>query len=67
MCYIYILCSSPIGANLDDGGTSRATWVNEVSCASHLPQPTPQLGWSGGAVHLRVAVALCSQLLLCRT
>ena len=49
-----------------DAGAHPGPMGNLGPHAPHLPQPTPPLGWSGGAVHPRVVAALSSQLLLCR-
>ena len=50
-----------------DAGAHPGPMGNLSPRAPHLPQPTPPLGWSGGAVHTRVVTALSSRLLLCRT
>ena len=47
-----------MGINLDAGGAHPGPMGNLSPRAPNLSQPTPSLGWSGGAVLIRVVAAL---------
>ena len=65
--YMYIIRESPLALHFAGEPGIDQAWSGPCDHAPLLPQPTAPLWWSGGAVHPRVAAALSSQLLLCRT